>query len=161
MAAVAVNAPELAHVGIIPNNDGPLRLSIACDGADDNNSSSIDILIHSLVDLGEYVDPNNGREGHLFRLNGSELKILRWGDAEDAFPEISYQKDDFIIHHLFDTANLGVNPSYDALVAHFQEHLVPEEEDPQAGGGGKRRKQTKRRRRSNYRRRTGKAGSRM
>lgn len=123
------NAPELEHVGIIENNAGNRVLSIACNS--DTSSSNIEILIHSFVDLGPYVDPNTGRQGHLFRLNGSELKILRWGNGDgefnDQYPEISYQKGDLKIIHLFDTEEEGVDLSYAGLVAHFQENLVAEE----------------------------------
>jgi hypothetical protein len=140
------NAPELAHVGIFPNDAGRPSLSIMVLGAEEH-ALTLEILVNSLVDLGDYVDPNTGRQGRLFRLNGNELKLLRWGDGEDAYPEISYQTDEFKLHHIFDTGHEGENLSYAGLVAHFQAHLAPEE---MAGG----RRRSSRKRRRNHRRTT-------
>jgi hypothetical protein len=111
------------------------------------------IPVRSLVDLGDYVDPANGRTGHAFRLNGdTQIKILRWGDGFLDYPVIVFTIGDVSFTHTYDVEDLdAVAPvHYQPLVEYFQAHLIPEE--PGAAGGRRQRKRSTRRRRRNTRR---------
>jgi hypothetical protein len=141
------NAPEL-DVGISKDAAGKRTLSITCIG--DTNSSFIEIPVHSFADMGnrdESPRTNNDsvRKGHLFHLNGAELKVLGWDkESEDPYPEISYQNEYVKITHHFDTRSEGKDLSYDGLVAHFQAFT----DDRHAAPIGDRRRRTRRAQRS-------------
>jgi hypothetical protein len=162
---MAANAPALQDIGFRVVG-GQTVLSIS-SGECENAIPTIEIVRHSLQDLGAFEE--NGRQGHRFGLNGAPLTIIGWGDEPDMYPSITYQNGDFNISCLFDTetgANLddpGEDVSFDALVAHFQEHVTaannedplmpaavmpaPPNNDPQ-GGAGRRRSGRRKTRRS-------------
>jgi prophage maintenance system killer protein len=100
-----------------------------------------DIHIETLVDEGAFPDIN-GRSGHMFQLNGNELKILEHGDEDDMFPELSYNLGNVSIHAFFDQAD------YANLVAHIQANC----DAPAAQQNGGRRRTRKRR--ASHRRKT-------
>ena len=107
-----------------------------------------DIHIETLVDEGAFPDIN-GRSGHMFQLNGNELKILEHGDEDDMFPELSYHLGNVSIHAFFDQAD------YANLVAHLQANCdAPAAAQQQQNGGRRRHTRRALRKRRNHRRKT-------
>ena len=153
----AANMPLMGWGGVlIQEEEGNHILQLGTDQFNDGPSPHVRVTIRSLVDLGDYVDPNNqARTGRLFRLNGNtELKVLRWGEDWEDQPGVFFRIGDIDVSQGFDWMNPDDgNPTYGPLVEYLQAHVIPEEAAaPGAQDGGRRRRNQTRRRTQTRRR---------